>query len=61
VAVLALAEFSASTSVLTGEEIAKEMRLDLSKVEWMMRASQRPLHLERPVGENGDAEFGQLI
>lgn len=45
----------------TPEEIAEEMGLEPSKVEWMMRASQHPLYLEKPVGENGDAEFGQLI
>ncbi len=45
----------------TPQEIAEEMDLDPSKVEWMMNVSQRPLHLERPVGENGDAELGQFI
>jgi RNA polymerase primary sigma factor len=43
------------------EEIAEEMDLDPSKVEWMMRASQRPLHLERPVGEEGDTELAHFI
>lgn len=45
----------------TLEEIAEEIGFEPSKVEWMIRASQQPLYLEKPVGENGDAEFGQLI
>jgi RNA polymerase primary sigma factor len=45
----------------TPEEIAEEMDLDPSKVEWLMKTSQLPLHLERPVGEDGDAELGQFI
>jgi RNA polymerase primary sigma factor len=45
----------------TPEEIAEEMGLEPSKVESMMRASQRPLHLERPVGEEGDTELAHFI
>jgi RNA polymerase primary sigma factor len=45
----------------TPEEIAEEMDLDPSKVEWMMRVSQRPLHLERPVGEERDTELAHFI
>jgi len=45
----------------TPEEVAEEMGLEPGKVEWMMNASRQPFSLERPVGENGDAEFGQFI
>lgn len=45
----------------TPEEIAEEIDLEPSKVQWMMEVSRHPLHLEKPVGEDGDVEFGQLI
>ena len=42
-------------------EIAAEMGLDASKIEWMQTVSWRPLSLEQPVGEEEDSEFGSLI
>jgi RNA polymerase primary sigma factor len=42
-------------------EIAAEMGLDPSKIEWMQTVSWRPLSLEQPVGEEEDSEFGSLI
>ncbi len=45
----------------TLEEVAGEMDLEPSKVEWMMRVSRHPIQLEKPVGQDGDIEFGQLI
>ncbi len=42
-------------------EIATEMGLDPSKIEWMQTVSWRPLSLEQPVGEEEDSEFGSLI
>lgn len=45
----------------TPAEIATEMGLDPSKIEWMQTVSWRPLSLEQPVGEEEDSEFGSLI
>ena len=45
----------------TPEEIAEEMGLEPGRVERMMRASRRAVSLERPVGEEGDAELEDFI
>jgi RNA polymerase primary sigma factor len=45
----------------TPEEIAGEMEIEPGKVRWMMKVSHRPLSLERPVGEEGDAELVNFI
>jgi RNA polymerase primary sigma factor len=45
----------------TPEEIAEELKLDSRKVQWMLKVSWRPLSLERPVGEDEDAEFGAFV
>ena len=45
----------------TPEEIAHEMGLRPRKVRWMLKVSYYPLSLERPVGEDKDAELGQFI
>jgi RNA polymerase primary sigma factor len=45
----------------TPEEIADELKLDSRKVQWMLKVSWRPLSLERPVGEDDDAEFGNFV
>jgi RNA polymerase primary sigma factor len=45
----------------TPEEIAEEMGLEPGRVEWMMSASRRTISLERPVGEEGDAELEDFI
>jgi RNA polymerase primary sigma factor len=46
----------------TPEEIAEEMRLRPSQVRWMMRVSQQPLSLDKPLGDgDGDSEFGSFI
>ncbi len=45
----------------TPEEIAKELSLPPSKVQWMLKVSQRPLSLEKPVGEEEDSELGSFI
>jgi RNA polymerase primary sigma factor len=45
----------------TPEEIADEMDMEPSQVRWMLRVSQRPLSLEKPMGEEGDSEFGDFI
>jgi RNA polymerase primary sigma factor len=43
------------------EEIAAEMDLPAETVRGMMDASQHAIALERPVGDDGDSEFGDFI
>jgi len=43
------------------EEIAMEMDLPAEAVRAMMDASQHAIALERPVGDDGDSEFGDFI
>ena len=45
----------------TPEEIADELALPPQKVQWMLKVSQRPLSLEKPVGEEEDSELGSFI
>lgn len=45
----------------TPEEIAEEMKLPAESVRGMMDASQHAIALERPVGDDGDSEFGDFI
>ena len=45
----------------TAEEIAGAMGLPASTVASMIDASQHTTSLERPVGEDGDSEFGDFI
>ena len=45
----------------TPEEIAKAMRMTPERVQWMLRTSRQPVHLERPVGDDSDAELGDFI
>lgn len=45
----------------TPEEIAEAMNLAPETVHAMMDASQHAIALERPVGEDGDSEFGDFI
>lgn len=45
----------------TAEEIAKAMEVAADAVRAMMDASQHAIALERPVGEDGDSEFGDFI
>jgi RNA polymerase primary sigma factor len=45
----------------TPEEIADEMNLPADSVRGMMDASQHAIALERPVGDDGDSEFGDFI
>jgi len=45
----------------TPEEIAHEMELPPESVRGMMDASQHAIALERPVGDDGDSEFGDFI
>lgn len=43
------------------EEIADEMDMPVDAIRGMMDASQHAIALERPVGEDGDSEFGDFI
>jgi RNA polymerase primary sigma factor len=43
------------------EEIAVDMDLPADTIRGMMDASQHAIALERPVGEEGDSEFGDFI
>ena len=45
----------------TAEEIAQFMELPADRVRWMLRTSRQPVHLERPVGDESDAELGDFI
>jgi len=45
----------------TPEEIAEQAMLPPSKVEQLLRISRYPISLERPVGDDGDTEFGDFI
>lgn len=45
----------------TAEEIASAMGLAADTVRAMMDASQHAIALERPVGDDGDSEFGDFI
>ena len=45
----------------TPEEIAEEMKVSLDSIRGMMDASQHAIALERPVGDEGDSEFGDFI
>jgi len=45
----------------TPEEIAEEVGLEPDRVHWMLRVSQLPLSLERPVGKEGETELSSFI
>ncbi|MCI0710107.1 MAG: sigma-70 family RNA polymerase sigma factor [Chloroflexi bacterium] len=45
----------------TPEEIAETMELSVESIRTMMDASQHAIALERPVGDDGDSEFGDFI
>jgi len=43
------------------DEIAEQTGIPVGKVERLMRISRYPVSLERPVGDDGDTEFGDFI
>ena len=45
----------------TPEEIADQAMLPAAKVEQLLKISRYPVSLERPVGDDGDTEFGDFI
>ena len=45
----------------TTEEIAKELHLDVGKVEEVLKIAQEPVSLETPIGEEEDSHLGDFI
>jgi RNA polymerase primary sigma factor len=45
----------------TPEEIAREIRTSASKVRKALRVAQKPVSLERPIGEDGDGQLKDRI
>ncbi len=45
----------------TPEEVAQAMQLPIDAVHGMIDASQHAIALEKPVGDEGDSEFGDFI
>jgi RNA polymerase primary sigma factor len=45
----------------TPDEIAEKAEISPTKVERLLRVSCYPVSLERPVGDDGDTEFGDFI
>jgi RNA polymerase primary sigma factor len=45
----------------TPEELAVEVKMDLEKVQWVLKVSWLPLSLETPVGDDEDSELGMFI
>lgn len=47
--------------VPTVDELAGELKINLRKVQWMLRVSWLPLSLESPVGDEEDSELGMFV
>ena len=45
----------------TPAELAEEMKLDVSKVEEILKVAQEPVSLETPIGEEEDSHLGDFI
>jgi RNA polymerase primary sigma factor len=45
----------------TPEELAAEVKMDLEKVQWVLKVSWLPLSLESPIGDDEDSELGMFI
>ena len=45
----------------TTEEVAKELHMDVPKVEEIMKIAQEPVSLETPIGEEEDSHLGDFI
>ena len=45
----------------THEEIAQEMKMDVARVEEIMKIAQEPVSLETPIGEEEDSHLGDFI
>ncbi len=45
----------------TAQEIARQMRIPISKVKEILKISQVPISLQTPIGDEGDTHFGDFI
>ncbi|MBP6342987.1 MAG: RNA polymerase sigma factor RpoD [Candidatus Omnitrophica bacterium] len=45
----------------SAQEIAKQMRIPVSKVKEILKISQVPISLQTPIGDEGDTHFGDFI
>ncbi len=45
----------------TSDEIAREMHMDLNKVEEILKIAQEPVSLETPIGEEEDSHLGDFL
>ena len=45
----------------TSEELAKELKMPLSKVKDILKVSQQPISIHTPIGDDGDTYFGDFI
>ena len=43
------------------EELATELRMDITEVRELLRLAQQPISLERPVGEDEDSSLGDFV
>ncbi len=43
------------------EEIAKELKMPLSKIKDILKVSQQPISIHTPIGDDGDTYFGDFI
>jgi RNA polymerase primary sigma factor len=43
------------------EELATELKLDLEKLQWILKVSWLPLSLESPVGDDEESDLGMFI
>ncbi len=45
----------------TPEELAKELKMPLSKIKDILKVSQQPISIHTPIGDDGDTYFGDFI
>ncbi len=45
----------------TPDELAKELRLPVSKIKDIIKVSQQPISIHTPIGDDGDTSFGDFI
>lgn len=45
----------------TPEDVAKEVKMPLERVQSIMKMAQQPISLQNPVGDNEDSSFGDFI
>ena len=45
----------------TPEEVSRVMKMPLDKVKGILKIAQEPISLQTPIGDEGDASFGDFI